>query len=132
MLTQVEYSIAWTIYCCAAVGGLAVWWRLTRFIPWSPIRVLLRALLAVCLLTPSLITNDIERFAPAMFVLFFDITLGDVERTKAIVPFILGGLLGTVVVIIQILFSFWKKTSNRKPIEPATDNPEPAQASTSR
>lgn len=129
MLTQVEYSIAWTIYCCAAMGGLVVWWKLTRFIAWSPIRVLLRAFLAVCLLTPSLITNDIQRFAPAIFVLFFDMTLGDVERTKAVVPLILGGLLGSATVIIQVLFSFWKKPSNRQPPEAVVDDPKAAEFS---
>ena len=75
MLESSEYVLAWLAYLLSAVGVLAVWWRVTRFIPWMPLKQLLRVLVAAPMLIPAPVAEGALEWAPALFVLLFDITL---------------------------------------------------------
>jgi len=108
MLTDLEYLIAWTVYLAAAVGGLTVWWRMTRWISWVVVRQLARALLAALLLTPSAISTDIHQWAPAMFVYLFDMLLVKGNDTSlATGPLMWACLVALVVVGVQLIITLY-------------------------
>lgn len=56
MLEQNEYLVTWAVYYGAALGVLLVWWRMTKPIPWVPLKQLLRVLLAAAVLVPAPLT----------------------------------------------------------------------------
>ena len=110
MLDFAEYTITWAIYLLAALGLLAVWWRMTRVIPWVTVKQVLRVLVAAVILMPAPVVYGSTEWAPALFVLLLDITV--VKETDAMraVPFLLYGLiLGFVVLLADGLFRYWRQ-----------------------
>lgn len=102
MLEQNEYLVTWAVYYGAALGVLLVWWRMTKPIPWVPLKQLLRVLLAAVVLVPAPVDSQSVELAPALFVLLFDLLLiqeGDASR--AAVYLLYGIVLGLVVLIID-------------------------------
>ncbi|HVL01352.1 MAG TPA: hypothetical protein VM553_16155 [Dongiaceae bacterium] len=102
MLETSEYNLAWIAYYGGALGALLVWWRMTRVLPWTPLRELLRILLAAVLLMPAPVAPNMNEMAPALFVLAFDLVLikgGDAMRASAFL--IYGLMLGLVVLVID-------------------------------
>ncbi len=71
-MTENDYLIAWGFYAFAALGCLLVWWRLTRFM-WRWLREPLRVLIAVLLLSPTIIDPVKEQFAPALAITALDL-----------------------------------------------------------
>ena len=71
-MTENDYLIAWGLYAFAALGCLLVWWRLTRFM-WRWLREPLRVLMAVLLLSPTIIDPVKEKFAPAVAITALDL-----------------------------------------------------------
>ncbi|MCQ4311636.1 MFS transporter [Pseudomonas stutzeri] len=67
-----EYLLAWTAYGVAALGCLLVWFRITRPM-WRWLREPLRLLVAVLLLTPTIVDPAKELFAPAVAVTALDV-----------------------------------------------------------
>ena len=66
-----DYLLAWTLYAIAAVGGLLVWFRLTRPL-WRWLREPLRLVMAVLLLTPTLVDAERGLYAPAVAISALD------------------------------------------------------------
>ena len=73
-MTENDYLIAWGLYAFAALGCLLVWWRLTRFM-WRWLREPLRVLMAVLLLSPTIIDPVKEKFAPALAITAQDLAI---------------------------------------------------------
>lgn len=71
MLTPEEYTLAWTIYGVASAVVVLCFWGLTRWVPLRPLRLLLRGLVAVTLLTPVDIPPADSEWAPAVAAAFF-------------------------------------------------------------
>lgn len=67
-----EYLLAWTAYGVAALGCLLVWFRVTRPM-WRWLREPLRLIVAVLLLTPTIVDPAKELFAPALAVTALDV-----------------------------------------------------------
>lgn len=67
-----EYLLAWTAYGVAALGCLLVWFRITRPM-WRWLREPLRLIIAVLLLTPTIVDPAKELFAPAVAVTALDV-----------------------------------------------------------
>jgi hypothetical protein len=67
-----EYLLAWTAYGVAALGCLLVWFRITRPM-WRWLREPLRLIVAVLLLTPTIVDPAKELFAPAVAVTALDV-----------------------------------------------------------
>lgn len=67
-----EYLLAWSAYGIAALGCLLVWFRMTRPI-WRWLREPLRLIMAVLLLTPTIVDPAKELFAPAVAITALDI-----------------------------------------------------------
>jgi hypothetical protein len=64
--------LAWTAYGIAALGCLLVWFRITRPM-WRWLREPLRLIVAVLLLTPTIVDPARELFAPAVAITALDV-----------------------------------------------------------
>lgn len=71
-MTENDYLLAWGLYALAALGCLAVGFRLTRWM-WRWLREPLRVLMAVLLLTPTIIDPVKDKFAPAIAITALDL-----------------------------------------------------------
>lgn len=66
-----DYLLAWAAYGVAALGCLLVWFRMTRPL-WRALREPLRLIVAVLLLTPTIVDPERELFAPAIAITALD------------------------------------------------------------
>ena len=92
-----EYLLAWSAYGIAALGCLLVWLRMTRPL-WRWLREPLRLIMAVLLLTPTIVDPAKELFAPAVAVTALDLLfkVGD-NAWRAVADLALYGLIAFVV-----------------------------------
>ncbi|MCU1722476.1 MFS transporter [Pseudomonas sp. 5P_5.1_Bac1] len=70
-MTENDYLFAWGLYALAALGCLWVGFRITGWM-WRWLREPLRVLMAVLLLTPTIIDPVKELFAPAIAITALD------------------------------------------------------------
>mgnify|MGYP003444274186 FL=1 len=102
-----DYTLAWAAYYAGALGALLVWWRMTRPLPWTPVRQLLRILVAALILVPAPVARGMEEMAPALFVLLFDLALiKEGDPTFAVVYLLYGLMVGLVVLVIDGLIRY--------------------------
>jgi hypothetical protein len=71
-MTENDYQLAWGLYAIAALGSLLVWFRMTGWL-WRWLREPLRLLVAVLLLTPSMVDPGRELYAPAIAMASMDL-----------------------------------------------------------
>ncbi|MCO6058633.1 MFS transporter [Pseudomonas sp. MOB-449] len=71
-MTENDYLLAWVAYGVAALGCLLVWFRLTGWM-WRWLREPLRVLVAVLLLTPTIVDPAKDLFAPAVAITALDV-----------------------------------------------------------
>ncbi|MDH4565569.1 MFS transporter [Pseudomonas sp. BN414] len=71
-MTENDYLLAWAAYGVAALGCLLVWWHLTGWM-WRWLREPLRVLVAVLLLTPTIVDPAKDLFAPAVAITALDV-----------------------------------------------------------
>ncbi|WP_271412200.1 MFS transporter [Pseudomonas sp. Q1-7] len=71
-MTENDYLLAWAAYGVAALGCLLVWFRLTGWM-WRWLREPLRVLVAVLLLTPTIVDPAKDMFAPAVAITALDL-----------------------------------------------------------
>ncbi|WP_375738911.1 MFS transporter [Pseudomonas boanensis] len=71
-MTENDYLLAWAAYGLAALGCLLVWFRLTGWM-WRWLREPLRLLVAVLLLTPTIVDPAKDLFAPAIAITALDL-----------------------------------------------------------
>ena len=71
-MTENDYLLAWAAYGVAALGCLLVWFRLTGWM-WRWLREPMRLLVAVLLLTPTIVDPAKDMFAPAVAITALDV-----------------------------------------------------------
>ncbi|EKT4523112.1 MFS transporter [Pseudomonas putida] len=71
-MTENDYTLAWGLYALAALGCLWVGFKLTGWM-WRWLREPLRVVLAVLLLTPTIVDPVKESFAPAIAITTLDL-----------------------------------------------------------
>lgn len=88
-----DYLLAWIAYAIAALGGLLVWFRLTRPF-WRWLREPLRLVMAVLLLTPTLVDAERGLYAPALAISVMDMAfkVGN-SALQAVVDLAMYGLV---------------------------------------
>ncbi len=88
-----DYLLAWIAYAVAALGGLLVWFRLTRPF-WRWLREPLRLIMAVLLLTPTLVDAERGIYAPALAISALDLAfqVGN-SSLQAVVDLAMYGLI---------------------------------------
>lgn len=67
-----DYLLAWAAYGVAALGCLLVWFRITRPL-WRALREPLRLIVAVLLLSPTIVDPARELFAPSIAITALDL-----------------------------------------------------------
>ncbi|GGJ78457.1 MFS transporter [Pseudomonas matsuisoli] len=73
-MTEQDYLIAWAIYGVAALGCIAVSFKLTGWM-WRWLREPLRLIVAVLVLTPTIVDPTKDFFAPAVAITAMDVVL---------------------------------------------------------
>ncbi|MEK1904843.1 MAG: MFS transporter [Pseudomonas sp.] len=71
-MTEQDYLLAWGVYAVSALGCLLVWCHMTKWM-WRWLREPLRVLVAVLLLTPTIVDPGKELFAPAIAITALDV-----------------------------------------------------------
>ncbi|WP_043311645.1 hypothetical protein [Pseudomonas sp. ML96] len=71
-MTEQDYLLAWALYAISALGCLLVWFRMTGWM-WRFLREPLRVIVAVLLLSPTIVDPAKELFAPAIAITALDV-----------------------------------------------------------
>ena len=102
-MTENDYLIAWGLYAFAALGCLLVWMRLTRWM-WRWLREPLRVLMAVLLLSPTIIDPVKEKYAPAVAITALDMAfkVGN-NAWRAVSDLFMYGMIAFGVYLLFVL-----------------------------
>ncbi len=127
-MTEQDYLLAWSLYAIAALGCLLVWFRMTGWM-WRWLREPLRVIVAVLLLTPTIVDPAKELFAPAIAITAIDL-LFEVGKNawRAVADLAIYGLiaLGVWLVFAALRWPVERWWENRKgPRAPAVEEDEP-------
>ncbi|HLD67039.1 MAG TPA: MFS transporter [Pseudomonas sp.] len=113
-MTEHDYLLAWSAYGVAALGCLLVWFRMTGWM-WRYLREPLRLLMAVLLLTPTIIEPTKELFAPAIAITALDLLfkVGD-NVWRAVADLAMYGLIGLALYLVfavlrWLLVRWWRQ-----------------------
>ncbi|TCD21513.1 MFS transporter [Pseudomonas sp. IC_126] len=97
-----EYLLAWAAYGIAALGCLLVWFRITRSM-WRWLREPLRLIVAVLLLTPTIVDPARELFAPAVAITAMDLLFKvGTNAWRAVADLALYGLIAFVLYAVFV------------------------------
>ncbi|HDS1683011.1 TPA: MFS transporter [Pseudomonas putida] len=98
-----DYTFAWGLYAVAALGCLLVGFKLTGWM-WRWLREPLRVILAVLLLTPTIVDPGKDIFAPAIAITALDLAfkVGN-NAWRAISDFAMYGMIAFVLYIVFVL-----------------------------
>ncbi len=99
MLTPEEYKLAWAIYAAASVVVVICFWGLTRWVPTRPLRLLLRGLVAVMLLTPVNVQPTDSEWVPAVAASFFGMVAQE-NWLPVVGPSYFFGCAGVLVLVV--------------------------------
>ncbi len=99
-MTENDYLLAWAAYGIAALGCLLVWFRLTRWM-WRWLREPLRVVVAVLLLTPTIVDPVKGLFAPSIAIAALDLLFGVGSNAWRAVSDL--ALYGTVAAVLYLL-----------------------------
>ncbi len=103
MFSIEEYIIGWAVYLVAVIGLLAVFWRMTRSIPWLYFKQSLRLVVAALLLLPATIEAMPTYWAPAWVKGLLHLIFSGVEGFWPVGRSLLIGVLFTLVVYLVLL-----------------------------
>ncbi|MNP09732.1 hypothetical protein D3C76_1018480 [compost metagenome] len=102
-MTENDYTLAWGLYAFAALGCLLVGFKLTGWM-WRWLREPLRVILAVLLLTPTVVDPVKEDFAPALAITALDLAfkVGN-NAWRAISDFAMYGMIAFALYFVFVL-----------------------------
>lgn len=105
-----DYPLAWSIYLLGALGGLLVWWRLTRWM-WRWLREPLWILGAALLLTPTMVDAERGLHAPAIAITAMDLLFGMGNSVwRAVSDLVLSLLIGLAIYLVFVAVRwFWQR-----------------------
>jgi len=97
-----EYLLAWSAYGIAALGCLLVWIRITRPM-WRWLREPLRLIVAVLLLTPTIVDPVKDLYAPAVAITMLDLLFKVGSNAwRAVADLALYGLIAFAVYAVFV------------------------------
>ncbi len=98
-MTENDYQLAWAAYAFAALGCLLVWCKLTSWM-WRWLREPLRLLVAVLLLTPSVVDSARDLYAPAVAMTALDLLFKSSNPLRAVAEMATYGTIAFVVYLV--------------------------------
>lgn len=128
-MTEQDYLLAWAVYAVAALGCLLVWMRMTGWM-WRWLREPLRVLVAVLLLTPTIVDPARELFAPAIAITALDLLfkVGN-NAWRAVADLAIYGLIAFAVWLAFCALRWpierWWQARQGKPAQAAAEDDEP-------
>ncbi|WDM60704.1 MFS transporter [Pseudomonas sp. NEEL19] len=98
-----DYTLAWGLYAVAALGCLLVGFKLTGWM-WRWLREPLRVVLAVLLLTPTVVDPVKDSFAPAIAITTLDVAfkVGN-NAWRAVSDFAMYGMIAFALYALFVL-----------------------------
>lgn len=122
-MNEHDYLLGWSLYGIAALGCLLVWCRLTRWI-WRWLREPLRLLVAVLLVTPTMVDPSRELLAPALAIIALDLVfqVGN-SLWQAVADLLMYGLIAFILygVFALLRWPLERRWRARHPKEDADD-----------
>lgn len=102
-MTEQDYLLAWSVYAAAALGCLLVGWHITGWM-WRWLREPLRVVLAVLLLTPTIVDPVKDSFAPAIAITALDVAfkVGN-NAWRAVSDFAMYGMIAFGLYFLFVL-----------------------------
>ncbi|MNC30228.1 hypothetical protein D3C75_785060 [compost metagenome] len=102
-MTENDYTLAWGLYAVAALGCLMVGFKLTGWM-WRWLREPLRVVLAVLLLTPTIVDPVKDSFAPAIAITALDVAfkVGN-NAWRAVSDFAMYGMIAFGLYFLFVL-----------------------------
>lgn len=120
-----EYLLAWSAYGIAALGCLLVWFRMTRPM-WRWLREPLRLIVAVLLLTPTIVDPAKELFAPAVAITTLDLLFQvGTNVWRAVADLALYGLAAFALYAVFVAVRFPIERRRQQRHADATDKEDP-------
>ena len=126
LLLANEYLLAWAAYGIAALGCLLVWFRITRSM-WRWLREPLRLIVAVLLLTPTIVDPARELFAPAVAITAMDVLFKvGTNAWRAVADLALYGLIAFALyaVLVAVRWPIERRLRQRR-AESAAEEEDP-------
>lgn len=118
-----DYLLAWAAYGIAALGCLLVWFRMTRPL-WRPLREPLRLIVAVLLLSPTIVDPERELFAPAIAITALDLLFKvGTNAWRAVADLALYGLVAFALyaLLVAIRWPIERRIRQRRAQAPDED-----------
>jgi hypothetical protein len=108
MFSFEEYIIGWAVYLLAVLGILAVFWRMTRAIPWFYVKQSLRLIVATLFLVPTFVekqitTASMEYLAPAWVKGVLQLVFSSPEKALPVGKMLLICILGAYIFYLLLL-----------------------------
>lgn len=120
-----EYLLAWAAYAVAALGCLLVWLRMTRPL-WRWLREPLRLIVAILLLTPTIVDPERGLFAPAVAITALDLLFKvGTNAWRAVADLALYGLIAFALygVLVAVRWPIERRLRRRREAAAADDDP---------
>lgn len=126
-MTENDYLLAWALYAVAGLGCLLVWFQMTGWM-WRWLREPLRLLMAVLLLTPTIVDPARELYAPAVAIAALDILFKVGNNPLAFSDLAMYGAIGMALYLVFAflrwpLENWWRP--RRKPRQAVAEDNEP-------
>lgn len=121
--------LAWAAYAIAALGCLLVWLRMTGWM-WRYVREPLRVVMAVLLLSPTIVDPARELFAPAIAVIALDMLFNVGNNAwRAVADLALYGMIALAVYLVFVavrwpIERWWR--NRQQPANPVEEADEDA------
>ncbi|MBA6117765.1 MULTISPECIES: MFS transporter [Pseudomonas] len=115
-MTENDYTLAWGLYAVAALGCIWVGFKLTGWM-WRWLREPLRVILAVLLLTPTVVDPGKDAMAPAIAITALDLAfkVGN-NAWRAVSDFAMYGMIafGLYLVFVLLRWPLEKRARARR------------------
>jgi len=115
-MTENDYTLAWGLYAVAALGCIWVGFKLTGWM-WRWLREPLRVILAVLLLTPTVVDPGKDAMAPAIAITALDVAfkVGN-NAWRAVSDFAMYGLIafGLYLAFVLLRWPLEKRARERR------------------
>ena len=126
-MTENDYQLAWGIYAVSALGCLLVWFYFTNWM-WRYLREPLRVLVAIVLLTPTVVDPARDLYAPAIAMTVMDMLFKvSNDAWRSVADLLMYGAMAFAVYAVFALVR-WLIIRNKRSAQQAAQQRQAGQA----